>query len=99
MPESGELSDNEQPEMVPEQPVAKRQETAAAGSERFTSHQWIILIVINVATLTSAFCVCLFPPYFPKLAESKGVSASVYGFIIGVNCLISFILTPLIGDK
>jgi multisubunit Na+/H+ antiporter MnhG subunit len=55
--------------------------------------------VLLSATLTSSFAVCLFPPFYPRLAEEKGNSASVYGFVIGTNCLTSFLVTPVIGKK
>jgi hypothetical protein len=32
-------------------------------------------------------------------AEKKGSSPSVYGFIIGTNCLTSFLVTPFIGKN
>ena len=64
-----------------------------------TCRQYIILAVLMVATMTSSFAVCLFPPFFPKIAEEKGCSATVYGFIIGTNCLTSFIVTPFIGKN
>lgn len=62
-----------------------------------TTRQLVILCVLMTATLTSSFAVCLFPPFFPRIAEEKGCSATVYGFIIGTNCLTSFIVTPFIG--
>jgi len=49
--------------------------------------------------LTSSFAVCLFPPFFPRLAEEKGCNAATYGFIIGTNCITSFIVTPFIGKN
>ena len=52
-----------------------------------------------VATLTSSFAVCLFPPFYPRLAEEKGCSAAIYGFVIGTNCLASFLVTPVIGKN
>lgn len=64
-----------------------------------TCRQYSILSVLMVATMTSSFAVCLFPPFFPKIAEEKGCSATVYGFIIGTNCLTSFIVTPFIGKN
>ena len=64
-----------------------------------TTRQYLILSVLMIATLTSSFAVCLFPPFFPKIAEEKGCNAAVYGFIIGTNCLTSFIVTPFIGKK
>jgi hypothetical protein len=32
-------------------------------------------------------------------AEEKGASASLYGLIIGMNCLTTFIVTPFIGKN
>ena len=64
-----------------------------------TRRQWQILIVILIATCGSSFAVCLFPPFFPRLAEEKGASAAIYGFIIGTNCLVSFLVTPFIGKN
>jgi len=55
------------------------------------------LQVLLLGTLTSSFAVCLFPPFYPRLAEEKGATASVYGFVIGTNCLTSFLVTPIIG--
>lgn len=65
----------------------------------WTRRQWKTLIALLCATLTSSFAVCLFPPFFPRLAEEKGFSATVYGFVIGTNCLTSFLVTPMIGKN
>lgn len=65
----------------------------------YDQRHWCILIILCIATLTSSFAVCLFPPFFPKIAETKGASATVFGFIIGTNCLTAFIVTPIIGKK
>eukprot|EP00095_Tigriopus_kingsejongensis_P000690 maker-scaffold58_size443543-snap-gene-1.21 protein:Tk00690 transcript:maker-scaffold58_size443543-snap-gene-1.21-mRNA-1 annotation:"hypothetical protein DAPPUDRAFT_315076" len=69
------------------------------SSEGLTTRQILIITVLMIATLTSSFAVCLFPPFFPKIAEEKGCTATVYGFIIGTNCLTSFIVTPFIGEN
>jgi len=61
--------------------------------------QWLLLTVLSLATLTSSFAICLFPPFFPRIAEEKGASASLYGLIIGMNCLTTFIVTPFIGKN
>ena len=66
---------------------------------RWTQRQWRIIVVLLSATLTSSLAVCLFPPFFPRLAEEKGFSATVYGFVIGTHCLTSFIVTPMIGKN
>lgn len=58
-----------------------------------------LLCVLMTATLSSSFAVCLFPPFFPRLAEEKGYGATIYGFVIGVNCLTSFLVTPIIGKN
>lgn len=58
-----------------------------------------LLAVLMTATLSSSFAVCLFPPFFPRLAEEKGYGATIYGFVIGVNCLTSFLVTPIIGKN
>ena len=67
--------------------------------KKLTPRQWQILIVILIATCGSSFAVCLFPPFFPRLAEEKGATAGIYGFIIGTNCLVSFLVTPFIGKN
>ncbi len=71
--------------------------SSSASRPWMTTRQMVILCILMVATLTSSFAVCLFPPFFPKIAEEKGCSATVYGFIIGTNCLTSFVVTPFIG--
>ena len=83
--EDEEEDDDEEEEDPPQPPI--------------TTRQYLILSVLMIATLTSSFAVCLFPPFFPKIAEEKGCNAAVYGFIIGTNCLTSFIVTPFIGKK
>ena len=71
----------------------------STGSFGLNPQQWRMLVTILTATLTSSFAVCLFPPFFPRLAEEKGCNAATYGFIIGTNCLTSFIVTPFIGKN
>merc|ERR1719420_1440368 len=53
--------------------------------------------MIMLSSLSSSFTVCLFPPFFPRLAEIKGATATDYGLIIGANCLVAFLVTPIIG--
>lgn len=88
--------------------------------KKLTPRQWLLLVVLSLATLTSSFAICLFPPFFPKIvsmcvtlsyemwnlnvcynlkAEEKGATVSIYGFIIGTNCLTSFLVTPFIGKN
>jgi len=65
----------------------------------WTRRQWQVLVVMLIATCSSSFAVCLFPPFFPRLAEEKGSPATIYGFIIGTNCLTSFLVTPVLGKS
>ena len=74
-------------------------DNSTTSKKKLTPRQWQILIVILVATCGSSFAVCLFPPFFPRLAEEKGATAGIYGFIIGTNCLVSFLVTPFIGKN
>ncbi len=75
------------------------EDTSSTNSFGLNAQQWKTLVTILAATLTSSFAVCLFPPFFPRLAEEKGCNAATYGFIIGTNCLTSFIVTPFIGKN
>ena len=50
-----------------------------------------------LSSMMASLTVCLFPPFFPRLAEIKGATAADYGLIIGINSLLSFLVTPLIG--
>ncbi|XP_068202801.1 MFS-type transporter SLC18B1-like [Palaemon carinicauda] len=65
----------------------------------YTGKQWLLLLVLLSGTLTSSFAVCLFPPFFPKIAQEKGATATIFGMIIGTNCLTAFLVTPLVGKK
>jgi len=58
-----------------------------------------MFFMILTASLSSSFTVCLFPPFYPKIAELKGSSATEYGVIIGINCLVAFLVTPFIGNN
>jgi len=63
-----------------------------------TARQYAIFAMIMCSSLSSSFTVCLFPPFYPRLAEMKGATATDYGLIIGTNCLVAFIVTPFIGN-
>lgn len=65
----------------------------------YDGRQWLLLVVLLSGTLTSSFAVCLFPPFFPKIAQEKGATATIFGIIIGTNCLTAFLFTPIIGKK
>jgi len=62
-----------------------------------TRRQYITFAMIMASSLSSSFTVCLFPPFYPRIAEMKGATATDYGLIIGTNCLVAFLVTPFIG--
>lgn len=64
---------------------------------RPTRRQSLLLLVQCITTLSTAFAISLFPPFYPRLAEEKGCSATMYGFVLGSNCLTTFLITPFIG--
>jgi MFS family permease len=78
-------------------------EISSNTSSNFTStlsaRQLRIFCLVMMSTCASSLTVCLFPPFFPAVAESKGVSATGYGLIIGTNCLVAFLVTPFIGNN
>ncbi|CAG0914227.1 unnamed protein product [Notodromas monacha] len=83
--------------LTPTSSTSSSSSTSTTTTTTYTKSQVAVLIVLFTSTLSSAFAVCLFPPFFPQIAESKGAPVSVYGFIIGTNCLTSFFVTPIFG--
>jgi len=69
----------------------------ASVTSKMNSRQFLIFVMIMLSSLSSSFTVCLFPPFFPRLAEIKGATATDYGLIIGTNCLVAFLVTPFVG--
>merc|ERR1719500_1661524 len=53
-----------------------------------TARQFIIFSMIIASSLSSSFTVCLFPPFYPRIAEMKGATATDYGLIIVANALV-----------
>ncbi|XP_042889245.1 MFS-type transporter SLC18B1-like isoform X2 [Penaeus japonicus] len=77
----------------------EEQQEGSLYSTTYSRRQWFILLVLCLGTLTSSFAVCLFPPFFPRIAQEKGASATIYGLIIGTNCLTAFLITPVVGKN
>jgi MFS family permease len=73
--------------------------TNSTFTNSLTARQLRIFCIVMMTTCVSSLTVCLFPPFFPAVAESKGVSATGYGLIIGTNCLVAFLVTPFIGNN
>lgn len=65
---------------------------------KYTRQQWLTLIVFGIADFCSAVCVSLQAPFYPMMAESKGASATQYGFVFGIFELTVFIVSPIYGN-
>lgn len=70
-----------------------------SSTSSMNSRQYITFFMIMASALFSSFTVCLFPPFFPRIAEMKGSTATDYGLIIGTNCLMQFLVTPFVGNN
>uniref|UniRef100_T1J6T4 Major facilitator superfamily (MFS) profile domain-containing protein n=1 Tax=Strigamia maritima TaxID=126957 RepID=T1J6T4_STRMM len=64
---------------------------------RFTPHQWKLFIILIFVNLCSAMCYSIQAPFYPKEAEKKGVTSSVYGMVFGVFEFVVFVLCPIYG--
>lgn len=73
-------------------------ESISSITSGMSRKQLITFLLIMASSLSSSFTVCLFPPFYPKIAELKGATATDYGLIIGTNCLMSFLITPFVGN-
>jgi len=56
-----------------------------------------VFVVLAIANFTSAACMSILAPFYPKVAEDKGVSPAQYGFVFGIHRLIMFLVSPLCG--
>ncbi|XP_068220297.1 MFS-type transporter SLC18B1-like [Palaemon carinicauda] len=65
---------------------------------KYTRQQYLTLFVFAVADFCNAVCVSLQAPFYPMMAESKGATATQYGFVFGVFELIVFIASPFYGN-
>lgn len=79
--------------------ISSNNSTNTSFTSSLTKRQLKIFCLVMMSTCASSLTVCLFPPFFPAVAESKGVSATGYGLIIGTNCLVAFLVTPFIGNN
>nr|CAD7410570.1 unnamed protein product [Timema cristinae] len=71
--------------------------TFSGTKMKFTKRHWFTLALIGSVHFASAICISLQAPFYPPEAESKGATATEYGFVFGVFELVSFICSPLIG--
>ena len=40
-------------------------------NKKLTARQWLLLVVLSLATLTSSFAICLFPPFYPRVVSKN----------------------------
>ena len=71
--------------------------SSGVGANKMSWRQVLVLVMVLLNAFASSLTVCLFPPFYPRLAEMKGTTATSYGLIIGTSCLVAFIVTPFIG--
>ena len=57
----------------------------------------LVLACVLYGNFWVAACVSLQAPFFPKEAEAKGASSTVYGLIFGVYELMIITTSPLFG--
>ena len=79
--------------------VSDEMSSSSSGvTNRMSGRQLLIFLILLLNSFSSSLTVCLFPPFYPRLAEMKGTTATDYGLIIGTNCLVAFIVTPFVGN-
>ena len=69
----------------------------AKCSVDYSRRQWSVLFVLAIASFTSAACQSILAPFYPRVAEFKGVTPSQYGFVFGIHRLIMCLFSPFYG--
>ena len=72
--------------------------SSSGVTNKMSGRQLLIFLILILNSFSSSLTVCLFPPFYPRLAEMKGTTATDYGLIIGTNCLVAFLVTPFVGN-
>ena len=65
---------------------------------KYTNQQWLTLLIFGIASFFNSACVSLQAPFYPRLAENRGATATQYGFVFGVFELVVFIVSPIYGN-
>lgn len=66
-------------------------------NSKYSKKQWFVLFVYGVINLLSAAANSLQGPFYPMIAEQKGVSPSQHGIVFGIFYLFVFLLCPFTG--
>nr|CAD7574812.1 unnamed protein product [Timema californicum] len=77
--------------------MASTEKTSSSEANKLTSGQWVNLFCVGSVHFACAICVSIQAPFYPKEAESKGVSATEHGLVFGIFELVSFLVSPLLG--
>ncbi|XP_015787967.1 MFS-type transporter SLC18B1 [Tetranychus urticae] len=64
---------------------------------KLTRKDYIIIATFAYVNIIIGCAYSCLAPFFPKEAESKGLTPSVYGFLISIQELVTFILSPIVG--
>jgi len=64
---------------------------------KYTTRQWLVLVVLSLGNISQALVSSILAPFYPAVAEDKGVPPSIYGFIIGIYMLTMFLVSPIYG--
>ncbi|XP_023235562.1 MFS-type transporter SLC18B1-like isoform X2 [Centruroides sculpturatus] len=62
-----------------------------------TRNQILLLIAFGYCNFAMGACYALLAPFFPREAEYKGASPTIYGLIIGFYQLIVIVVSPICG--
>ena len=63
----------------------------------YTRRQMFILACVIYGNFWVAACVSLQAPFFPREAELKGASSTIYGLVFGVYELLIITMSPVFG--
>ncbi|XP_013774744.1 MFS-type transporter SLC18B1-like isoform X2 [Limulus polyphemus] len=94
-----DISKNRAKTMAPENSfgASNKSKDVKNATNKITIRQWQILLLLSVSNLVIAACISLQAPFFPREAEEKGASPTIYGFVFGVYELGVFISSPIYG--
>ncbi|XP_053202992.1 MFS-type transporter SLC18B1-like isoform X2 [Panonychus citri] len=67
------------------------------GPIKLSRRDYLLISVFAYINIITGAAYCVLSPFFPKEAESKGLSPSTYGFLFSIQEVIAFILCPVYG--
>lgn len=64
---------------------------------KYSRKQWCILLIYCAINLLCAASVSIQGPFYPAIAEQKGVTPTQYGFVFGVFNIVFLVMNSLVG--